>query len=108
MDRVPEDRAGYPLYDPDYRVYTIWTLLPAGVLVELEFDESALEAIADQALLRGTGARGLRAIMEEVLLAVMYEVPSKSGIKEVVVNQEVILKHEAPLIVYHKESAESA
>ncbi len=44
--------------------------------VELEFEQPALEAIADQAMLRGTGARGLRAILEEVLLSVMYEVPS--------------------------------
>ena len=47
--------------------------------VELEFTDDALEAIADQAILRGTGARGLRAIMEEVLLSVMYEVPSPQG-----------------------------
>ena len=47
--------------------------------VELEFTEDALEAVADQAILRGTGARGLRAIMEEVLLSVMYEVPSPQG-----------------------------
>ena len=47
--------------------------------VELEFTEDALEAVADQAILRGTGARGLRAIMEEVLLSVMYEVPVAQG-----------------------------
>ena len=47
--------------------------------VELEFTEDALEAIADQAILRGTGARGLRAIMEEVLLSVMYDVPVAQG-----------------------------
>ena len=47
--------------------------------VELEFTDDALEAIADQAILRGTGARGLRAIMEEVLLSVMYDVPSPQG-----------------------------
>ena len=45
--------------------------------VELEFTEDALEAVADQALLRGTGARGLRAILEEVLLEVMYDLPSR-------------------------------
>ena len=45
--------------------------------VELEFTDDALEAIADQALLRGTGARGLRAILEEVLLDVMYDLPSR-------------------------------
>ena len=48
--------------------------------VELEFTDDALEAIADQAILRGTGARGLRAIMEEVLLSVMYEVPSRKDV----------------------------
>ena len=47
--------------------------------VELEFTDDALEAVADQAILRGTGARGLRAIMEEVLLSVMYEVPVAQG-----------------------------
>ena len=47
--------------------------------VDLEFTEDALEAVADQAILRGTGARGLRAILEEVLLSVMYEVPEPQG-----------------------------
>src|SRR6202000_2425446 len=51
--------------------------------VELEFSEDALEAVADQAILRGTGARGLRAIMEEVLLPVMFDVPSDDGIARV-------------------------
>ena len=53
--------------------------------VELEFTDDALEAIADQAILRGTGARGLRAIMEEVLLSVMYEVPCRKDVAQVVV-----------------------
>ncbi|MEZ4408841.1 MAG: hypothetical protein R3A52_20560 [Polyangiales bacterium] len=64
--------------------------------------------MAREALARHSGARGLRAILENAMLDVMYDVPSKSGIKEVIVNEEVILKHEPPLIVYHKESAESA
>ncbi len=76
--------------------------------VKLKFTKSALAAVAREALTRQSGARGLRAILENAMLDVMYEVPSKNGIKEVVVNEEVILKHEAPLIVYHKESAESA
>ena len=53
--------------------------------VELEFTTDALEAVADQAILRGTGARGLRAIMEEVLLSVMYDVPSRDDVARVVV-----------------------
>jgi ATP-dependent Clp protease ATP-binding subunit ClpX len=67
--------------------------------VELEFDSSALEAIADQAILRGTGARGLRAIMEEVLLSVMYEVPSREDVARVVINRETVLDHVYPTLV---------
>ncbi len=67
--------------------------------VELEFDESALEAIADQAMLRGTGARGLRAIMEEVLLSVMYEVPSNPDAARVLITREVVLENVNPTIV---------
>ena len=67
--------------------------------VELEFTEDALEAIADLALLRGTGARGLRAIMEEVLLPIMFDVPSDEGIARVVVTREVVLDNVLPTIV---------
>ena len=67
--------------------------------VELEFTEDALEAIADQAILRGTGARGLRAIMEEVLLSVMYEVPSRTDVATVKITREVVLDHVNPTIV---------
>jgi ATP-dependent Clp protease ATP-binding subunit ClpX len=58
--------------------------------VELEFDTDSLDAIAELALKRGTGARGLRAIMESVLLAVMYDVPSRSDVAKVVVTKECI------------------
>jgi ATP-dependent Clp protease ATP-binding subunit ClpX len=67
--------------------------------VELEFTNDSLEAIADQAILRGTGARGLRAIMEEVLLSVMYEVPSREDVARVVITGEVVLDHVNPTIV---------
>ncbi len=67
--------------------------------VELEFSEDAVEAVAEQALLRGTGARGLRAIMEEVLLNVMYEVPSRSDVARVVITREVVLKNVNPTLV---------
>ncbi len=67
--------------------------------VDLEFTEDALEAIADQAILRGTGARGLRAIMEEVLLSVMYEVPSREDVERVVITGEVVLQHVNPTLV---------
>ncbi|TDO69102.1 ATP-dependent Clp protease ATP-binding subunit ClpX [Kribbella sp. VKM Ac-2571] len=67
--------------------------------VELEFNDDAVEAIADQALLRGTGARGLRAIMEEVLLNVMYEVPSREDVAKVVVTGEVVLENVNPTLI---------
>ena len=72
--------------------------------VKLKFAKGALAAIAKKALARESGARGLRAIMEEAMLDVMYDVPSKQGIKEVVVNEEAILAGDPPLIVYHKEA----
>ena len=67
--------------------------------VELEFTEDALEAIADQAILRGTGARGLRAIMEEVLLSVMYDIPSRKDVARVLINREVVLDNVNPTLV---------
>ena len=67
--------------------------------MELEFAPESLEAIADQAILRGTGARGLRAIMEEVLLSVMYEVPSNPDIARVLITREVVLENVNPTIV---------
>lgn len=67
--------------------------------VELEFTPESLDAIAELALLRGTGARGLRAIMESVLLAVMYEVPSRSDIAKVIVTPESITDGVAPTFV---------
>jgi ATP-dependent Clp protease ATP-binding subunit ClpX len=70
--------------------------------VELEFTDDALEAIADQAILRGTGARGLRAIMEEVLQSVMYDIPSREDVATVVITQDVVLEHVNPTIVPRK------
>ena len=67
--------------------------------VELEFTADALEAVADQALLRGTGARGLRAILEEVLLDVMYDLPSRSDIERCVVDASVVLERVSPTLV---------
>ncbi len=72
--------------------------------VELEFSQDALEAIADQAIHRGTGARGLRAIMEEVLLPVMYDIPSRNDVAKVVVTKETVQDNVLPTIVPRKAS----
>jgi ATP-dependent Clp protease ATP-binding subunit ClpX len=72
--------------------------------VKLKFQEDALKAVAGQALKRNAGARGLRAILESAMLDIMYDVPSRPGIKEVVITSDVIEKGESPLTVYEKEA----
>ena len=67
--------------------------------VDLEFEPEALDEIAELALLRGTGARGLRAILEEVLLNVMYEVPSRTDVAKVVITGEVVRERVNPTLV---------
>jgi ATP-dependent Clp protease ATP-binding subunit ClpX len=67
--------------------------------VELTFKSEALEAIADQAMLRGTGARGLRAILEEVLLGVMYDLPSRKDVHKCVIDRDVVLEGVNPTLV---------
>ncbi|WP_280243000.1 ATP-dependent Clp protease ATP-binding subunit ClpX [Nocardia abscessus] len=70
--------------------------------VDLEFTDDALEAVADQAILRGTGARGLRAIMEEVLQPAMYDIPSRDDVAKVVVNADTVNDNVLPTIVPRK------
>ena len=76
--------------------------------VRCKFTKGALKAVAKKALARESGARGLRAILEESMLDIMYDVPSKSGIKEIVVNEDVIRRGDQPLIVYENEKEEVA
>jgi len=75
--------------------------------VHLKFTEDALRAIAREAMKRKSGARGLRAIMENIMLDIMYDMPSQPNIKEVVISEDVVEKHEPPIVVYTK-AAESA
>ncbi|OAT82223.1 ATP-dependent Clp protease ATP-binding subunit ClpX [Desulfotomaculum copahuensis] len=67
--------------------------------VNLEFQPDALRTVAQEAMKRNTGARGLRAILEEIMLEVMYEIPSREDIARVVITKDTILKKEKPLIV---------
>jgi ATP-dependent Clp protease ATP-binding subunit ClpX len=73
--------------------------------VELEFSDDALQAIADQAILRSTGARGLRAILEEVLLNVMYDLPSRTDVEKCVITAEVVLEKVNPTLVPRQSSS---
>ncbi len=68
--------------------------------VRLKLTEGALRAIAREAFRRKSGARGLRAIMEEIMLDVMYDIPSQSEIEEVVISEEVVERKDSPIVVY--------
>jgi len=75
--------------------------------VKLKFTENAIRAIAEKAIAHKTGARGLRSVLEEHMLDIMFELPSRDDIQEVVVNEEVIKNSEEPLLVYHKQKKAS-
>jgi len=70
--------------------------------VELEFSENALEKIAEKAIKRNTGARGLRAILEEIMLDVMYDIPTSNNIEKCVINEDTVLENKKPEIVINE------
>jgi ATP-dependent Clp protease ATP-binding subunit ClpX len=70
--------------------------------VNLRFTDSALTAIADQAVKRKSGARGLRAILESCMLDIMYEIPSIESVKECVIGEDVIMNREEPILLYEQ------
>ena len=70
--------------------------------VDLQYTDEALVAMAKEAVSRKSGARGLRAIMEETMLDIMYELPSKENVVECVVGEEVVLKNEEPILLYEQ------
>lgn len=75
--------------------------------VKLKFTKTALEAVAREAIKKKSGARGLRAILENIMLDVMYDIPSQTNVEEVVINEDVVTDKKQPLVVYQKK-AESA
>jgi ATP-dependent Clp protease ATP-binding subunit ClpX len=72
--------------------------------VQLKFTEGALSAIAKEAIKRKTGARGLRAILEECMLDVMYDLPSRDNIKECIISEEVVTRQQEPILVYENQA----
>jgi len=75
--------------------------------VNLRFTDSALSAVANEALKRKSGARGLRAILETCLLDIMYELPSTDNVKECVIGEEVVLNQEDPILLYEQEKKQA-
>ena len=76
--------------------------------IRLRFTEGAVSAIAEEAMKRKSGARGLRSVIEKAMLDVMYELPSEPNVKECVISEQVILNGEYPVILYDNESKKSA
>ena len=73
--------------------------------VKLRFNQDAMVAIVREAISRKTGARGLRAILEEVMLEIMYELPSLENVRECIITEESVVNREMPMLVYEKRSA---
>ena len=74
--------------------------------VDLKFEEDAVRAIADKAVEQNTGARGLRAIIEETMRQVMFDVPSEHDIKECIIKKECITEGKQPIIIYKNGTEE--
>jgi ATP-dependent Clp protease ATP-binding subunit ClpX len=107
LDELNEDALVKILTEPKNALVRQFRKLLEFENVTLRFTDSALKAIASKSLGRKSGARGLRAIMEETMLEIMYEIPSMNGLKECVINQEVILNREAPILLF-EQSQEQA
>jgi len=106
LDELDEDALIQILHEPKNAITRQYKKLFEFENVQLRFTEGSLRAIAKEAIKRKSGARGLRAIMENIMLDVMFEVPSEVDIKEVVVSEETVNKGEKPLVVYqHQERA---
>ena len=73
--------------------------------VKLRFHQEAMLAVVRKSIERRTGARGLRAILEEVMLDIMYELPGLDNVRECIITEEVVLNHEKPILVYEKQTA---
>ena len=106
LDELDEEALVRILCEPKNALVKQYQKLFDMERVNLKFTDGALVAVAKEALKRKTGARGLRSILENAMLDVMYDIPSQDRVKEVVVNDDVILQGTQPIIVY--DCAESA
>ena len=107
LDELDEDSLVDILTKPKNAIVKQYQKLFEFENVRLRFTDGALRAVSRQALIRKSGARGLRAILENAMLDLMYETPSRDDVEECVVGEETIEQGAAPLLVYKRE-AESA
>ena len=103
LDELSEEDLVAILTEPRNALVKQFQKLFAMDNIDLHFTDGAIRAIAQEAIERKTGARGLRAIIEHSMLDVMYELPSKEGVQECVVSEEVIKSAAPPILLYEKE-----
>lgn len=107
LDELDEDTMIKILTEPKNALMKQYQKLLSFDNVRLKFTDGALAAIAKKAIQRKSGARGLRSILEEIMLDVMYEIPSQIGIKDCLITEDTVTKKERPVLIYEKQ-AESA
>ena len=103
LDELTEDDLVRILVEPKNALIRQYQKMLELDKVKLRFTENALAAIARRAIERKTGARGLRNVMESIMLDIMYKLPSLEGVKECVINSSVVEKGMDPLLIYHQE-----
>jgi ATP-dependent Clp protease ATP-binding subunit ClpX len=106
MDELDENALVKVLKEPKNALVKQYKKLFELEDINLEFTQGALKAIAKEAIKRKSGARGLRSILENILLDIMYEIPSQTNIKECIINEDVIEHKENPIIVYEKKQSD--
>ncbi len=106
LEELSEDALVQILTQPKNAVVKQYQKLFSIENVDLKFTDEALRAVVREAIKRKTGARGLRSIIEEAMMDIMYELPSQQNVKEVVMTEECIVDHVKPVYVYKKEDSE--
>jgi len=104
LDELDEEVLVKILTEPKNALIKQYQRLMAFEGVKLRFTEGALTAIAKKAIKRKIGARGLRAILEDIMLDIMFEVPSMKGVRECIISEDVINNREKPLLLYEREA----
>ena len=104
LDELDEETLVKILSEPKNALIKQYQRLMAFENVKLRFTEGALIAVAKKAIKRKIGARGLRAILEEIMLDIMYEIPSLKGVRECIIGEEMINNKEKPMLLYEKQA----
>ena len=104
LDELDESALIRILVEPKDAIIKQYKKLFALENVVLKFTDGALRAVAKLSMERKSGARGLRSILENTMLEVMYDIPSETDIKECVISEEVVLKKEEPILIYETKS----